>query len=82
MDKPPILKFVLCIDASECTVPGCRSGADVRMETNRSRSRGWLCAPHAYVAMQRWIKRENGRRRLEFLRSEFQKQLAEEEGTE
>jgi len=78
--KPPSLRFILCIDGSECTVAGCRNGADVRMETDRSRSRGWLCAAHADVAMQRWIKRENDRIRTEYWRSEAQRQIAEEEG--
>jgi hypothetical protein len=49
------------------------------METHRSRSRGWLCTEHAFIAFQRWVKREHQRKRVEWMRAEFQKQLQEEE---
>jgi hypothetical protein len=78
MPKPSIT-FVLADIAVECTTPGCRNEAVVRMETHRSRSRGWLCADHAGVAFLRWIKRENGHRRLEWMRAEYQRVLMDEE---
>ena len=76
------LTFVFAEEAVECTTPGCRNEAVVRMETHRSRSRGWLCEDHAFVAFQRWVKRENGHRRLEWMRAEFQRSLMEEEDSQ
>ena len=80
MEKPR-LTFELS-DIAECTTPGCRNPAEVGMATHRSRSRGALCLAHAQVALQRWIKRERYRKRLEWMRAEFQKDLADDEETE
>ena len=75
----PTITFVLADTAVECTTPECRNEAVVRMETHRSRSRGWLCVDHAFVAFQRWVKREHSLKRVEWLRAEYRKHVMDEE---